>query len=258
MPTVNSWNANAQNVGGSTVGPADYTIFRSLLDTWNFWSLVVGIFTFILLLYLVIRFREESPNDPKLDGIKPGVFPKERDNLTLELTWFIVPTILVLYLTFIAWQSMITVWVDPYSEELAEESFDITIEAYQWGWNFYYHDEIVVLNETGNLTTFVTPMGSEIKDGSIGIDGNLYLPCDTPIKAKIVTLNDGGELPVLHAPFMPEWAIKEDAVPGLETYLAFTPKESGTFDLFCAEYCGQQHSKMLAKVHVVGQCGTGE
>ena len=36
------------------------------------------------------------------------------------------------------------------------------------------------------------------------------------IKAKIVTLNDGGELPVLHAPFMPEWAIKEDAVPGLE------------------------------------------
>ena len=168
LPTVNSWNASAQNVGGSTVGPAVYTIFRSLLDTWNFWSLVVGIFTFILLLYLVIRFREESPDDPKLDGIKPGVFPKERDNLTLELTWFIVPTILVLYLTFIAWQSMITVWVDPYSEELAEESFDITIEAYQWGWNFYYHDEIVVLNETGNLTTFVTPMGSEIKDGSIG------------------------------------------------------------------------------------------
>ena len=148
LPTVNSWNVSAQNVGGSTLGPADYTIFRSLLETWNFWSLVVGIFTFVLLIYLVIRFREVSPDDSNIDSIAPGVFPKERDNLTLELTWFIVPTILVLYLTFIAWQSMITVWVDPYSEEGADDAFDITIEAYQWGWNFYYHDEIQVLNET--------------------------------------------------------------------------------------------------------------
>lgn len=264
MPTVNSWNVSAQNVGGSTVGPADYTIFRSLLETWNFWSLVVGIFTFILLIYLVIRFREVSPDDSNIDSIAPGVFPKERDNLTLELTWFIVPTILVLYLTFIAWQSMITVWVDPYSEEGADNAFDITIEAYQWGWNFYYHDEILILNETVNETgvttvngekIYSTPMGTEIKDGAIGIDNNLYLPCNQQVNAKIITKADGGELPVLHAPFFPEWAIKEDAVPGLETYLSFTPRETGTYNLFCAEYCGQQHSKMFAKVHVVGQCG---
>tara|TARA_B000000532_G_scaffold115171_1_gene92486 strand:- start:3166 stop:3951 length:786 start_codon:yes stop_codon:yes gene_type:complete len=260
LPTVNSWNVSAQNVGGSTLGPADYTIFRSLLETWNFWSLVVGIFTFVLLIYLVIRFREVSPDDSNIDSIAPGVFPKERDNLTLELTWFIVPTILVLYLTFIAWQSMITVWVDPYSEEGADDAFDITIEAYQWGWNFYYHDEIQVLNETENgsvngMKIYATPMGTEIKDGAIGIDNNLYLPCNQLIKAKIITKADGGELPVLHAPFFPEWAIKEDAVPGLETYLSFTPRETGTYNLFCAEYCGQQHSKMFAKVHVVGQCG---
>ena len=99
------------------MGPADYTIFQSLMDTWNFWSIIVGVFTFALLLYLIIRFREISPNDASPENLTPGTFPKERDNLTLELTWFIVPTILVLYLTFIAWQSMITVWVDPYSEE---------------------------------------------------------------------------------------------------------------------------------------------
>ena len=81
------------------------------------------------------------------------------------------------------------------------------------------------------------------------------MPCNRVIKAKLVTLNDGGELPVLHAPFIPEWGIKEDTVPGIETSMSFTPKETGTFDLFCAEYCGQQHSKMLAKVHVVGACG---
>jgi len=260
LPTVNSWNDSAQNVGGSNVGPADYTIFTQLMDTWNFWSLVVGIFTFVLMMYLVIRFKEISPEDPKLDGIAPGVFPKERDNLTLELTWFIVPTILVLYLTFIAWQSMITVWVDPYTEENPNDTFEITIEAYQWGWNFYYHDaiEITTMDENGtvNLTNFVTPTGTEIKDGAMSFDGNLYLPCNKMVKAKIKTLDDGSDLPVLHAPFIPEWAIKEDAVPGIETDMAFTPRESGTYDLFCAEYCGQQHSMMLAKVHVVGECGT--
>ena len=239
------------------MGPADYTIFRSLMKTWNFWSLVVGILTFALLFYLIIRFRQISPKDKTPEKLTPGVFPKERDNLTLELTWFIVPTILVLYLTFIAWQSMITVWVDPYSEE--EDTWDITIEAYQWGWNFYYHDEILIteFNETGNFTisTFTTPTGTEIVDGAYTGDGNLYLPCNRVIKAKLVTLNDGGELPVLHAPFIPEWGIKEDTVPGIETSMSFTPKETGTFDLFCAEYCGQQHSKMLAKVHVVGACG---
>tara|TARA_B100000902_G_C27282823_1_gene902793 strand:- start:282 stop:995 length:714 start_codon:yes stop_codon:yes gene_type:complete len=237
------------------MGPAEYTIFWDLLETWNFWSIIVGFFTFGILLYLVIRFREINPDEASPDDITPGVFPKERDNLTLELAWFIGPTILVLYLTFIAWQSMISVWVDPYAEENAEDSFDITIEAYQWGWNFYYHDNITLANETGNLSYFVTPTGTEIKDGAMGIDGNLYLPCNKNIKVRITTLNDGSEnSPVLHAPFMPEWAIKEDAVPGIETYIAFTPRETGTFDMFCAEYCGQQHSKMMAKVHVVGVC----
>lgn len=238
------------------MGPAEYTIFWDLLETWNFWSIIVGVLTFALLIFLVIRFREISPKEKSPDDIVPGVFPKERDNLTLELTWFIVPTILVLYLTFIAWQSMISVWVDPYSEENNADDFEITMEAYQWGWNFYYHDDIEFFDpDSGNSTYFTTPAGTEIKNGTLTL-GELYLPCNTLIKAKIISVGDAASNSpaVLHAPFMPEWAIKEDAVPGLETYIAFTPRETGTYDLFCAEYCGQQHSKMLAKVHVVGVC----
>ncbi|HJM44794.1 MAG TPA: hypothetical protein QF644_02470, partial [Candidatus Poseidoniaceae archaeon] len=69
------------------MGPADYTIFRSLMITWNFWSLVVGILTFALLFYLIIRFKQVSPKEGSPDNLTPGVFPKERDNLTLELIW---------------------------------------------------------------------------------------------------------------------------------------------------------------------------
>ena len=125
------------------MGPADYTIFESLMVTWNFWSIVVGVFTFGLLLVLIVRFRSKTDDAEVMDDIKPGVFPRERDNLTLELTWFIVPSILVFYLTFIAWQSMVTVWMDPYEID-DEGAFDVTIEAYQWGWNFYYDDDLQV------------------------------------------------------------------------------------------------------------------
>jgi len=232
------------------VGPAEYTIFWDLMEIWNFWSIVVSVITFGLLVYLLIRFRSEDDYAPVRDSITPGVFPEERDNLTLELSWFILPSILVLYLTFIAWQSMVSVWVDPY-EAANEDAFDVTVEAYQWGWNFYYTDDLEVYNSTGTKVNYVTENGKDIVAGASTIDGNLYIPCNELIRFKIIVQNNGDDAPVKHAPFVPEWAMKEDAVPGIETQMAFTALESGTYEFFCAEYCGLQHSKMLAKVHVI-------
>ena len=56
---------------------------------------------------------------------------------------------------------------------------------------------------------------------------------------------------ILHAPFIPEYGVKEDAVPIVNTYLYFTPMENGTFIMYCTEYCGDGHSVMLSDVHVV-------
>jgi cytochrome c oxidase subunit 2 len=56
---------------------------------------------------------------------------------------------------------------------------------------------------------------------------------------------------VLHAFFLPEWAVKEDVVPNLETILYFTPQETGTYDVVCAEFCGMKHAYMTAKITVV-------
>jgi cytochrome c oxidase subunit 2 len=55
---------------------------------------------------------------------------------------------------------------------------------------------------------------------------------------------------VLHSFYIPAFRIKEDCVPGMETYLWFTARQTGSFDIFCTEYCGLGHSGMIARVQV--------
>jgi cytochrome c oxidase subunit 2 len=58
-------------------------------------------------------------------------------------------------------------------------------------------------------------------------------------------------LDVIHSAYIPAFRIKEDVVPGMTTHLWFTPREAGSFDLFCTEYCGVGHSHMRATVEVL-------
>ncbi len=60
---------------------------------------------------------------------------------------------------------------------------------------------------------------------------------------------------VLHSLYIPAYRIKEDCVPGRETYLWFLPDELGSYDLFCTEYCGVGHSAMITKVEVMSRKG---
>jgi cytochrome c oxidase subunit 2 len=75
----------------------------------------------------------------------------------------------------------------------------------------------------------------------------LRVPLGKPVKL-LINSED-----VLHSLYIPAYRIKEDAVPGLETYLWFYPDEKGNYDLFCAEYCGMGHSAMITKVVVMGK-----
>jgi cytochrome c oxidase subunit 2 len=55
---------------------------------------------------------------------------------------------------------------------------------------------------------------------------------------------------VIHSLFVPEFRLKQDAVPGRFTRMVFTPTKAGTFQILCAEYCGTNHSHMSAAVVV--------
>lgn len=85
---------------------------------------------------------------------------------------------------------------------------------------------------------------TEHPDGAREIDA-LHIPINTPVRL-VMTSED-----VIHSFFVPAFRLKQDVLPMITTELEFTPTELGTFHLFCAEYCGAQHSRMTGEITVM-------
>jgi cytochrome c oxidase subunit II len=136
-----------------------------------------------------------------------------RDNLWLEIFWTVIPTILALSMFYFGWINF------KFIRTPAHDAITINVIARKWAWLFIYDNK---------------------KQSDL-----LRVPQNRPVKL-VMTSAD-----VIHSLYIPAFRIKEDCVPGLKTYLAFTANELGTYDLFCTEYCGVGHSQMLSQVIVM-------
>lgn len=142
------------------------------------------------------------------------VTPDFKGNHTLEIVWTVVPTILCIIIFFYG----IQVWED--LQTPPADAMDIQVRAQKWSWTFEY-------------------------DGGRITGGDLYVPEGKPVRL-VMKSND-----VLHSMFIPEFRVKEDVTPSMYTYLWFQGDVAGTYNIFCTEYCGKDHSAMLGKVHVL-------
>jgi len=133
--------------------PDEYTVFNILYDKFLFWSIVVGLFTFAWLLIAILRYRDGIEPAGK-EEIKVGTFPKERHHFDLELAWFVGPTILVIWVTILAFGSMNIVWGEVQNLQ-EEDTFTVEVNGLQWYFDFYYHDELTWEDmDTGNDVTW--------------------------------------------------------------------------------------------------------
>jgi cytochrome c oxidase subunit 2 len=73
----------------------------------------------------------------------------------------------------------------------------------------------------------------------------LYVPVGQPVNVRLKSLD------VLHSFYVPAFRVKRDTVPGMENYVWFVAEEPGSYDLFCAEYCGVAHSAMITTVEAI-------
>jgi len=134
-------------------------------------------------------------------------------NLALEITWIAIPVILVLAMFYYGFITFQELRVVP------ENAYTIKVTGQMWKWNFAY--------DNGKKSD------------------TLYVPVNTPLKLVLTSLDVG------HSFYIPAFRIKEDLVPGMETYLAFIPDKIGSYEIACAEYCGLNHSYMYNKLHVI-------
>lgn len=189
--------------GVSTLAPTVDNLFYFV--TWVSGILFAGVV--IAMIYFAVRYRRRSADEMPV--------PVEESKL-LEISWIVIPTILVLITFNWGFKGFIQLTVSP------PDSYEITVRARQWLWEFEYPNGLITTNE-------------------------LHVPVDRPVR-----LNMSSE-DVLHSLFIPAFRVKQDVLPNRYASLWFEATAAGEYDLFCTEYCGTSHSGMLAKVVVESQ-----
>jgi cytochrome c oxidase subunit 2 len=146
---------------------------------------------------------------------RPGVLAEQIEGSTpLEITWSVIP--FCIFMVIFAWGASV------YFKERTppKDATEVYVVAKQWMWKLEHAEGQREINELH------VPVGRDVK--------------------MIMTSQD-----VIHSFFVPAFRIKQDVLPGRYTIAWFRATKPGTYHLFCAEYCGTQHSGMVGSIVVM-------
>ncbi|MDZ4817972.1 MAG: cytochrome c oxidase subunit II [Planctomycetota bacterium] len=132
----------------------------------------------------------------------------------LELSWILFPIPILLFIFFWGASLFFKIYRPP------DNATEITVVAEQWMWKLQQ------------------PSGRREVD-------TLHVPMNQPVRLKMISQD------VIHSFYVPAFRLKQDVIPGRYSTLWFEPTKEGEFQLFCAEYCGTEHSQMIGKVVVM-------
>lgn len=186
--------------------PQQASTFSEQVDSLFWFIHGLGAFFFLLItglvIYFAIRYRRG----------RPGVTPAPSHSLPLEVTWTVVPVILVMAIFVWGFQGYMFMNVPP------RGAIDLTVTAQKWSWTFGY------------------PTGASVNE--------LHVPVNTPVRLTMHSTD------VIHGFFIPEFRQKMNVLPGRYTSTWFEATKEGEFQIYCSEYCGDGHSAMVSKVVV--------
>ena len=140
--------------------------------------------------------------------------PAIEGNNTLEVIWTVFPTLVCVWVAWLGYDAFVALRTPP------ANAMEVNVTGRQWAWDFQYSN--------GKKTT-----------------SELVVPVGEPVKL-IMTSRD-----VLHSFFVPVMRTKMDVIPGRYTHEWFRPIKTGNFQVFCTEYCGNEHSRMMARLKVL-------
>lgn len=196
---------------------------------------VCGIFLVFnagLMVFFAFRFRQKK---------KQGASTGTTHNTALEVTWSIIPAFLLAVMFIWGFRNYLAMSNPP------DGAYDIEVTGRSWNWSFSYPDGGSSKAEEGDQFPA------------------LHAPAGRPVRLTLMSED------VIHSVFIPQLRIKKDVVPGRYNQMWFEaefnektaetvdlPTEDGgtvtvkrnVYNLFCTEYCGQDHSKMITKVYI--------
>lgn len=188
------------------------------------WTGLGTLFVCIGLLVFCIQFRRTR-------GQRIAT-PRILGSHKLELFWTVTP--LLIFLTFYVWG----MWVYDGAVHPPEDAPEIKVIGKQWMWKIQYPDGQRVI--VGGNTDMMTPEEKRLT-------GSFVLPVDRPFKVTFISED------VIHDFGIPAFRQKIDVIPGRNVSTWYHPNKIGEYHLFCDQYCGNLHSRMVGTVKVVSQ-----
>ena len=198
-----------------------------------FWVCVwIGVVVFGIMFWSLWKYRKS----------KGAVAADFDDHFWLEIGWTVAATLILVVIAIPSTKVMVTSYDD------SEGEINIMVTGHQWKWHYkYLEDDISFFS---NLATDQEQINNKIPKGEFylrEVDEPLVIPVNKRIRF-LITGND-----VIHSWWVPDFAVKQDAVPGFINTAWTNVPETGIYRGACTELCGIKHAFMPVVVRAVEQ-----
>jgi len=179
---------------------------------------VIFVVVEVALVWFLIRYRRR-------DGRRAEY---SHGNKTAEVVWTVIPFVLVLFIAYTSNDVWLKAKLADHEGGAPPDAIPMRVMAKQFEWN----------------VTYPGPDGRLDTEDDFAVRNQLHMPVDRAVRVEL------GSDDVIHSFFLPDFRVKQDAVPGMMIPVWFEANRTGEYDWACAELCGLGHYRMRASVTV--------
>lgn len=227
-----AWDLNMPQ-GVTQISRETYSLHMTIL-----WACVaIGVVVFSVMFWSIINHRKS----------KGAVSATFHESVKIEILWTIIPFAILIAMAIPATRVLTEIY------DSSESEVDIQVIGYQWRWEYKYLPSSADEEPVSFFSVLATPrdqINNELPKEEhylLEVDNPLVIPINKKVRF-LFTSND-----VIHAWWVPEFAVKKDAIPGFINESWTIVEEPGIYRGQCAELCGLDHGFMPIVVHAVEQ-----
>jgi cytochrome c oxidase subunit 2 len=225
-----AWEVNMPR-GVTQISRETYDLHMTIF----WWMVAIGIVVFGVMFWSILNHRKSK-------GVTPATF---HESTKVEIVWTLIPFLILIAMAIPATRVLTAAY------DASESEVDVQIIGYQWRWEYRYLDADAEAEPVSFFSTLATSreeINNAVEKGEnylLEVDNPLVIPAHTKVRF-LMTAAD-----VLHAWWVPEFAIKKDTIPGFINEAWVIVDEPGIYRGQCAELCGMDHGFMPIEVHVL-------
>lgn len=190
-------------------------------------SVAIGVVVFAIMFYSLIAHRKSVGHQAE----------HWHEHLGVELAWTIVPFFILAVMAWPAIKTLIKIY------DTEDPAMDIVITGYQWKWKYEYmgktpEDSVSFFSNLATPKDEIEGKAPKSEFYLLEVDEPIHIPVNTKVRF-LITGND-----VIHSWWVPELAVKRDAIPGIVNEAWTKADKVGVYRGQCAELCGKDHGFM--------------